>query len=106
MNQELVSQIAQNGPTFAMLVVAVVYFYRRDVRNDTRNESRTSEIQKRCDDERESLVGRIQELEDRMHQASEQTLAKVSDSLALNTRALSRFCDDHGSGYHPSVEKS
>ncbi len=105
MNETLVNQLSSNGPTILMLAVAVVYFYRRDVRNETRNETREREIQQRCATEQTALVSRIQELEDRMHRTSEDTLWKVAEVLSVNTRTLARFCDDHGSGYHPAVKK-
>lgn len=105
MNQAVIDQLVHNGPTVSMLAIAIVYFYRRDVRNETRNERREGEMKAECDKEQAALVTRIQELEDRMHRTSEDTLWKVAEVLSVNTRTLARFCDSHASGYHPAVER-
>jgi hypothetical protein len=81
-----------------------VYFYRRDLRNEKRNEQREADIQARCDAERTDLASRIRQLEDRQHHASVETLAKVTEALSFNTRALERFCQKHGSGSYPIKE--
>lgn len=98
MPPELLSQVAQNGVAFVVLVVAIGYFYRRDVRNEARSEKREVEIQSRCDEERGQLTERVKQLEERQHQMSVSTLAKIAELMSFNTRALEHFCEKHGSG--------
>ena len=104
MDPALTQNLSQLGIAVSMLVAAVVYFYRRDIRNEARNEKREAEIQARCDEERVDLTNRIRQLEDRQHHSSVETLAKVSEILSFNTRALERFCERHGSGTYPTKE--
>ena len=98
MPAELMNQIAQNGPAFALLVAALIFFYRRDVRNEAKSEKREIEIQSRCDEERGHLAERVKQLEERQHQMSVSTIAKIAELMSFNTRALERFCEKHGSG--------
>ncbi len=102
-SNELLGPIGQMGLVGSMMATAIIYFYRRDVRNETRNELREKQIQDKCDEERGDLAGRIRQLEDRQHTMHESTLALVSEALQSNTRALERFCNDHGSGFHKTI---
>ncbi len=100
---ELLGQLTQLSLVTGMLGAAVYYFHRRDVRSTEKNETREREIQKKCDDDRAEMAGRIRQLEDRQHQMHESTLAQVGRALEFNTRALERFCDDYGSGFHKII---
>ncbi len=103
MPSNMVTELSQLGIVTGMLATAIVYFYRRDVRNEKRNEEREQQIKSDCDKERADMLARIRQLEDRQHQMHESTLAQVGLALDLNTRALERFCDDHGSGFHKTI---
>lgn len=100
---DLVGPIGQLGLVGTMMAIAIVYFYRREVRNDADNKLREKRIEEKCDQERSDMSTRIRQLEDRQHTMHESTLAQVGQALASNTRALERFCDDYGSGFHKTV---
>ncbi len=104
MAEALLSELTQFGVAVTMLATAVIYFYRRDIRNEARNEKHQGEIQERCDKERSALTERIRQLEDRQHHASVETVVKFAEILSLNTRALERFCEKHGSGAYPTKD--
>lgn len=98
MPADLLNQLAQSGIAFLVLVIAIIYFYKRDVRNDESAKKREVDIQKRCDEDRTHLTERVKQLEERQHQMSVSTIAKVTELMSFNTRALERFCEKHGSG--------
>lgn len=93
MESALIQKLIESGPLVVLLAVAVWYFYRRDCRNEERNEVRETDIQKRCDAERDQLVERVRQLEDRQHEMATNTLGRVAI-------VLERFCDEYGSGAH------
>lgn len=103
MPNELLGPLGQTGLVGSMMAIAIVYFYRRECRNDVENKAREKRIEEKCDQERADMSARIRQLEERQHTMHESTLAQVGQALESNTRALERFCDDHGSGFHKTV---
>jgi hypothetical protein len=102
---DLLNQIAQNGPAFAILVAAVGFFYFRDKRNDVKADKRETEIQARCDEERKDLTERVRQLEERQHDMSVNMFARLGELMTNNTSVLERFLEKHGSGAYITKDR-
>jgi hypothetical protein len=68
--------LTTQGPMVCVLVIAILYFYRREIRMDRKVDSQ----QKKCEDEKLALVSRLQTYEDRQFQLLEGS-QKIIDKL-------------------------
>lgn len=68
--------------------VLIWWFAKRDDRNRDQAEAREIEAKKHCDAERESLVSRIQQVEDRQYKDHADIIRSAIDALRTNARAF------------------
>jgi hypothetical protein len=68
----------QQGPIVFALIIAIYYFFRREIRMDRKVDAQ----QKKCEDREQSLVARLQVYEDRQYEllaASQRIIQKLTD---------------------------
>lgn len=82
MNPGVLESLLNQGPMVAMLVVAVLYFYGRDKRNDRR----TEQMQKKCEEREEMLSSRLEKVEDRQREDMKEIIAACSSFIQVNTK--------------------
>ncbi len=70
-----------NATAPALLVVAVIYFYKRDLRRDAQADSDKKEAKERCDSDRNSLAAKVDRLEERISGLYESTIQNATTVL-------------------------
>lgn len=87
MDSLLIPELASKGPLVAVLVAMIIFFWRRDVRNDTKAERR----HRACEDRNGALEKRVATLEDRQFKELKALAEDGVAGLRANTHALMRF---------------
>ena len=100
------AELCKYGLGVAVLIAGVVWLSRefRDVRS--KFDSRTDEMQKRCDEERKSLAQEIGKVRDAHSQDQRDLLKAAGIALSENAKAFGKLVEIHerreGSGQHPT----
>lgn len=82
MNPGILEALLNQSPMVAMLVTAVLYFYARDKRNDKRSD----QMQKKCEEREELLSSRLAKVEDRQRDDMKEIIAACSSFIQVNTK--------------------
>lgn len=77
------TNLIEQGPMVAAMAVAVLYFYRREVRTDNKVDG----YMKKCEEREAALAGRLQIVEDRLYVDGQNMLKTCSDVIERLTKS-------------------
>lgn len=87
MESLLTPELLSKTPVVAVLIAMIVFFWRRDVRNDAKAERR----HRACEDRNVALETRVSSLEDRQFRELKALAEDGINGLRNNTSALLKF---------------
>ncbi len=81
------SKWIEQGPMVCSLIIALMYFYRREIRMERKIDNQ----QKKCEDREERLVERLQILEDKRDADSRALLQTCTNVIQTNCRTFEQL---------------
>lgn len=93
------------GVLVVVVAIAVVCLWRVLMAEKTDAKERERQAQERCDNERKSLVGRLDHLSDAVFQSNRDVVERNTVALAQNVEWFRRFVEDTESGQHRTMDR-
>jgi hypothetical protein len=89
----ILSQWGAPGITVLIMLVAVKHLAKQLAKYQNASEKRNAEVIDQCQEDRKSLIGKIEKLQDDWRDDSRDLLVKSADALVTNARSFEQFAN-------------